>query len=180
MVENGYYFGFPHRAEAYPNSQEESRLVLERMQKPDLEYFHLTDKSPKEPFLRYLEANKITHDGELTHIINNSYPIVMEHKRYYNRPRPAQVNADIKPVKSLTANTPAYPAGHTFQAYLIANHLSKKHPKHHGEFFRIAKRIADARVSVGLHYPSDNEAGIALAKKYGEIEALAKPKGGFR
>ena len=30
MIENGYYFGFPHREEAYPNSQEESHLVLEQ------------------------------------------------------------------------------------------------------------------------------------------------------
>ena len=105
------------------------------MQEPDIEYFHLTDKSPKEPFLQYLDSLNLNHNEELTHIINNSYPIVMEHKRYYNRPRPAQVNADIKPVKSLTANTPAYPAGHTFQAYLIANHLSNKYPKHRKEFF---------------------------------------------
>ena len=180
MIENGYYFGFPHREEAYPNSQEESHLVLERMQEPDIEYFNLTDKSPKEPFLQYLESLNLNHKEELRNIINNSYPIIMEHKRYYNRPRPAQVNANIKPVKSLTANTPAYPAGHTFQAYLMAYYLSNKYPKHRKEFFRIAKRIADARVSVGLHYPSDNEAGIALAKKYEEIEALTKPKGGFR
>ena len=60
----------------------------------------------------------------------------------------------------------SYPAGHTFQSYLIAHHLSIKHPKHRDEFFQIAKRIADARVSVGLHYPSDNEGGIALANRY--------------
>jgi len=180
MVENGYYFGFPHRAEAYPNSQEESHLVLERMEEPDLEYFTLTDKSPKEPFLQYLETLNLNHEEELKNIINNSFPIIMEHKRYYNRPRPAQVNANIKPAKSLTAATPAYPAGHTFQAYLIANHLSKKYPKHRKEFYRIANRIANARVSVGLHYPSDNEAGIALAEKYRQNSALTKPKGGFR
>jgi len=180
MVENGYYFGFPHKVESYPNSQEESRLVLERMQEPDFEYFNLTDESPKVPFLHYLELHGLTHNGELSHIINNSYPIIMQHKRYYNRPRPAQVNANIKPAKSLTAATPAYPAGHTFQAYLIAQHLSNKYPKHRKEFYRIANRIANARVSVGLHYPSDNKAGIALAEKYEEMEALTKPKGGFR
>ena len=65
MIENGYYFGFPHREEAYPNSQEESHLVLERMQEPDIEYFTLTDKSPKEPFLQYLESLNLNHKEDL-------------------------------------------------------------------------------------------------------------------
>ncbi len=172
MVENGYYFGFPHRVEAYPNSQEESHLVLEQMEEPDLEYFNLTDKSPKEPFVQYLESLNLNHEKELKNIINKSFPIIMEHKRYYNRPRPAQVNANIKPAKSSTATTPAYPAGHTFQAYLMAHHLSNKYPKYRKEFYRIANRIANARVSVGLHYPSDNEGGIALAEKYQDIVSL--------
>ena len=175
-MESGYYFGFPHRSGEYPNSKEESAIVLERMKNPDMEFFTLADESPRKPFIEYLISQGYdSHEYELTQIIRKSYPIVMEHKGYYNRPRPYQVNSAIQPAESKTAATPAYPAGHTFQSYLIAYHLSNKYPKHRAEFFRIAKRIADARVSVGLHYPSDNEGGIALAEKYKDkLSAMCK------
>ena len=175
-MESGYYFGFPHRSGEYPNSKEESAIVLERMENPDMEFFTLADESPRKPFIEYLISQGYdSHEYELTQIIRKSYPIVMEHKGYYNRPRPYQVNSAIQPAESKTAATPAYPAGHTFQPYLIAYHLSNKYPKHRAEFFRIAKRIADARVSVGLHYPSDNEGGIALAEKYKDkLSAMCK------
>tara|TARA_B100000700_G_C15051838_1_gene860665 strand:- start:3131 stop:3658 length:528 start_codon:yes stop_codon:yes gene_type:complete len=175
-MESGYYFGFPHRSGEYPNSKEESAIVLERMENPDMEFFTLADESPRKPFIEYLISQGYdSHEYELTQIIRKSYPIVMEHKGYYNRPRPYQVNSAIQPAESKTAATPAYPAGHTFQSYLIAYHLSNKYPKHRAEFFRIAKRIADARVSVGLHYPSDNEGGIALAEKYKDkLSAMCK------
>jgi hypothetical protein len=54
----------------------------------------------------------------------------------------------------------------------MAHHLSNKYPKYRKDFYRIANRIANARVSVGLHYPSDNEGGIALAEKYQDIVSL--------
>ena len=36
-----------------------------------------------------------------------------------------QVNKNIKPIDISTAQTPAYPAGHAFQAYYLAKILSK-------------------------------------------------------
>ena len=136
------------------------------MERPDYEFFKLSDMSPKTPFLEYLKQENLPiQESELTQVIRISIPVIMEHKRFYNRPRPAQVNSQIKPVYSSTAQTPAFPAGHTCQSYLIATYLSQKYPSHRQEFFRIAKRIADSRVSVGLHYPSDNQAGVKLAKE---------------
>lgn len=171
MIESGYYFGFPHKSEAYINSQKESIIVLEKMKNPDIEFFKLSDSSSKEPFKAYLKSKNLNYSEEtLSKIVKQSYPVIMSHKNYYNRPRPSQVNSNIIPAKSTTAMTPSYPAGHTFQSHLLAYHLSSKYPKHEKEFFRIAKRIADARVSVGLHYPSDNEEAIVLAKKYAMLK----------
>ena len=110
-MESGYYFGFPHRSGEYPNSKEESAIVLERMENPDMEFFTLADESPRKPFIEYLISQGYdSHEYELTQIIRKSYPIVMEHKGYYNRPRPYQVNSAIQPAESKTAATPAYPA----------------------------------------------------------------------
>ena len=163
LSESGYYFGFPHRSEAYPDSFTESKKVIGKMANPDTEYFLLSDKTPKTPFITYLTENNLDFsENNLSEIVKESYPIIMAHKRYYNRPRPAQVNSSIKPAQSSTANTPSHPAGHTLQSYLLAEHLSESHPQHKSAFFTIAKRIADARVSVGLHYPSDNQRAIEI------------------
>ena len=102
--------------------------------------------------------------SELKRIIDDSFPIIKSLKNYYNRPRPSQVNAKIKPFASSTASTPSYPSGHAFQAFLVAKHLSKKYPFRTFKFYSIAERIAKARVSVGLHYPSDNDFSRNLAQ----------------
>ena len=53
--------------------------------------------------------------------------------------------------------TPAYPAGHSYQAYLLSKYLSKKYPNKRELFRKIALRCDDCRVKAGLHYPSDGE-----------------------
>lgn len=161
----GYYPFKKVRTNKYPDSYKESKQVLKAMKKPDEEYFYLSDESPRTPFIKYLERENLEYDSdEIQKIINDSYPIIKTIKDYYNRPRPAQINPAIKAYESKTANTPAYPSGHSFQAFLIAKHLSKKYPLRTLTFYSIANRISRARVSVGLHYPSDNEMSKKLAQ----------------
>ena len=161
---NGYDESKPHKEGYYPDSKRESDVVLRKMKNPDMEYFLLTDESPREGFVEYMDRKGLSYDAnELERIIKESYDVIMAHKRYYNRPRPAQVNSEIKPAESVSASTPSYPSGHAYQAYLIAQHLSKQYPLHYFAFYRIANRTAKARVSVGLHYPSDNKKAFELA-----------------
>jgi hypothetical protein len=137
------------------------------MAKPDMEYFLLTDKSPRTAFIQYLQDQNLSYQPEeLERIVQESLPVIVSLKNYYNRPRPAQVNLAIVAQPSETAQTPAYPAGHAIQAYLIAKHLAKQHPVHYLQFYRIAHRIAKARVSVGLHYPSDNDKAFEIAHNF--------------
>ena len=136
------------------------------MKNPDKEYFNMSDKSPRYPFYHYLDSKGLKYnDKEIEKIIKDSYPVIKVLKNYHNRPRPAQVNDKIKPIPSKTANTPSYPSGHALQAYLIAKHLSKKYPFRTYKFYSIADKIANSRVSYGLHYPSDNTYAKELAKK---------------
>mgnify|MGYP001196051086 CR=1 FL=1 len=163
----GYYSDKDTKSYLYPNSEVESKKVLRMMKNPDMEYFLLSDASPKKPFIDYLDNNNLDYDiSELKRIINDTYPVIMSIKKYYNRPRPQKVNNLIKAQDSETANTPSYPAGHTFQSYVIAKSLSKIHPLHTFKFYRIAERIAKSRVSAGLHYPSDNTFSRHLARYF--------------
>ena len=156
----------PARKESYPESFAESKTVLKRMKRPDMEYFQLTDKSPRKAFMKYMDEQNLEYDpDDLKRVIVDSHPILMRYKDYYNRPRPNQVNPNIQAYPSETSATPAYPSGHAFQSYLLAKHLSRKYPLHYFSFYSIANRIAKARVSLGLHYPSDNRKAFELAHR---------------
>ncbi len=164
----GYFPEKPSRTDDFPNSYREAQTVLRKMKRPDFEYFELTDASPRHAFTKYMDEKGLDYDPEfLKQIIEDTQDIMRGYKDYYNRPRPAQVNTDITSHESYraseTAKTPAYPSGHAFQAYVLAQKLSRKYPLHYFKFFRIADRIANARVSVGLHYPSDNTKAHKLA-----------------
>jgi len=161
---NGYDGGTT-RFHLYPDSVKESKVVKKLMAKPDLEYFEKSDKDLLKPFREYHESNGLEYDKKtLKEITKHGFEIVMAHKKYYNRPRPAQVNSDIEPKKTNTANTASYPSGHAFQSFMVAKHLGEKYPKHKRKFYEMAHRIAASRVSVGLHYPSDNTKAFALAR----------------
>lgn len=160
----GYYPDKPFRPQDYLDSEKESLKVQRKMQNPDDEYFELTDQTPIIAFYEYLDAKGLDYSrDEILKIIHDTEPTLMALKNYYNRPRPAQVNSTLQPRKSSTAQSPSYPSGHAFQAFLIAEHLGKKYPLHYFKFQRIAHRIADARVKAGLHYPSDNRAAYRMA-----------------
>lgn len=160
----GYDNTRAHKPEHYPDSLRESKIVLRKMKNPDKEYFDLTDKSPRTAFTEYMDRKGLSYDAEeLRQITKESYSLIMALKKYYNCPRPYQVNSEIQPADSVSDKSASYPSGHAFQSYLFAQHLSKKHPLHYFAFYRIANRIAKARVSVGLHYPSDNKKAFELA-----------------
>ena len=83
---------------------------------------------------------------------------IMYYKRLYNRARPVQMAPEIvDALDSTTANTPAFPSGHAFQAYYAAKLLSKWEPARKKEWEDIAERVANIRIIAGLHYPSDRD-----------------------
>jgi hypothetical protein len=150
---------------SYPNSSKEIEQVKKAMKTPDWEFFRLTDESPQTAFNDYLLINNLpSADAEMNQVIRDSYDFIIALKKYHNRPRPDEIS-DIISAPSKTANTSAYPSGHALQSYLIAKMLSRKHPERRRDFEKIADRIANARVSVGLHYPSDGAYAKRLSKE---------------
>ena len=142
----------------YPNNNEEAILVkkyMNKRSKKDVDFFYKTNKGVHYAFLPYVEEN----EEELKKIIKDPFVklIVYGNKYLINRARPEQVDNTIKPLNTDTAQTPAFPAGHAYQAHVLYKKLSKKYPKKKELFKRLSYECDYCRIKAGLHYPSDGE-----------------------
>ena len=92
--------------------------------------------------------------------------IIFFFKYLINRQRCWNINKSIKPINIDTAQTPAYPAGHAYQAYLLSKILSKKYPEKKELFDNLAYKCDKCRVLAGLHYPSDGKFSKTLVNLF--------------
>lgn len=141
----------------YPDNREESQIVKAYTERQDAHYlrrFRETDESVAHAFDKLVKDDLET----LVRIITRPHVLVviMSLKIIINRARPAQVDPTLRAMPSLTAQTPAFPSGHAFQAYYLAKVLSDRYPERRREFNLLAEECALSRVYAGLHYPSDN------------------------
>jgi len=142
----------------YPCSEAESKEVYNIMKKRTVEdehFFYDTDESVTVEFKKWVpETNE-----QLNEMLDPYDYILYSLKYLINRPRPEQVNEDVKQNKlhTYTGITPAYPSGHTLQAFILAHKLSEKYPSRKKELFDLAEKCGRARINAGVHYPSDHE-----------------------
>jgi hypothetical protein len=140
----------------YP-SNEEILVVKDAVRRRTIaqtRLFTLTDESVAHAFHPKVQESP----RELQDIITRYQVLIpmMFFKCVINRARPKQVDPTIASLHSDTAFTPAYPSGHAFQAYYLAHILSQRYPEQTQGLWSLAEDCASARVSAGLHYPSDN------------------------
>lgn len=95
-------------------------------------------------------------------------PLVAKLKVHFNRPRPFQLANYYKlklfPFDSFSANSSSFPSGHTIQAYVYLNVIANKHPHLYKFSQVIINDVAESRINLGVHYPSDND----FSKEIGE------------
>jgi len=88
--------------------------------------------------------------------------LVLKSKYHFNRARPYQLSfyfinqEELNPLKTVSGHSPAYPSGHTLQAEVMGDILSHHFPEHKEVFETIKRRVAQSRIIIGVHYPSDN------------------------
>ena len=97
-------------------------------------------------------------------LIKESAPVILELKKYHNRPRPYELDKNLKAVKMKSMNTPSYPSGHSAQGMLIASVLKDKYGKAKA-FMKTAENISDSRNMAHAHYSSDSKNGTKLGKQ---------------
>ena len=142
----------------YPNNKDEVEIVRDFVNSRDKFFvglFELTDPGVSSAFVEHVPESL----SELSAVITQPHLVyfVKFIKGAINRPRPKQIDPSLHTLSSTTAATPAYPSGHAFQAYYLANILSKRYPEKAELFDVIADNCALCRVYAGLHFPSDNE-----------------------
>jgi hypothetical protein len=101
-------------------------------------------------------------------LFDDTLPIIMKLKFYFQRPRPYQLAEMYKlklfPYESKSADSPSYPAGHTLQASVICHVLGNHFPEKFDFFENLAKDIEYSRLYLGIHYPSDNDYSLYVAE----------------
>jgi acid phosphatase (class A) len=94
--------------------------------------------------------------------------ICQHFKVNFDRPRPAQLfdyfGMAVPTMESEVALTPAYPSGHAFAAWFLALYFTQKYPTLKPQLEALAEEIGQNRIKAGLHYPSDYDGGVRLAK----------------
>jgi hypothetical protein len=105
----------------------------------------------------------------LTKVTEDLGSFIVQLKNHYQRPRPFQVafytEQNLHPYDSVSAQSPSYPSGHAMQSFLIFNIIAYHYEDKKEQLLKIAKQIADSRIIMGIHYPSDNAFGIQVVKE---------------
>src|SRR5688500_12670462 len=81
----------------------------------------------------------------------------------FNRARPNQLEPAIKNLEHTM--WPAYPSGHATFAYTNAFLLQELFPEYKDVIYRDAYECAHSREILGVHFPSDSEAGKILGRQ---------------
>ena len=120
-----------------------------------------------ESFKSVAEKKNIDYPSKLVKsLIDDSSDVIMELKKYYNRPRPKvvaeEVGVKLDDIELKTMKTPSYPSGHSAQGFLVGKVLADKYPEASKDFIKEAKDISYSRNVAKAHYKSDSRFGEQL------------------
>ena len=114
----------------------------------------------------FVNKKRVFPSELVTKLLKESTKPILKIKQYHNRKRPNVVakefGINLPYVKMASAQTPAFPSGHSAQAYLIKEVLSDMFPELTSQFDKAAKNISTSRIMANVHYESDKEAGEKL------------------
>lgn len=160
---NERYFKIYPTLYLYPNNYKEINIVkqyinVSQNNQTILDFIKLTDESVAHAFVQHINENiEELHNYEREIVL-----YILFFKYLFNRARPKQIDTSVNIFNSISANTPAFPSGHSMQGLYLAKKLSKKYPEKQELFYKIADDCGKARIYAGLHYPSDHYFGQFL------------------
>lgn len=137
-----------------PPPEEVEAARAEREMKPEMVASALSPAPARRACPRLFKLlDKVGEDGKA---VNHHA------KAFWNTRRPYVASPEVKALID-AHNNPAYPSGHTSGSLIWAEVLGQVFPQQREPLRRRAEEIAQHRVLVGMHYPSDIEGGRQLA-----------------
>jgi acid phosphatase (class A) len=154
-------------------TQNDIRIMMSKMESitaEDLIFARDCEESWEQIFIDFFTAKGIEEGmGELHRIDDQTEPLLFFLKNAINRPRPYQLayamDIPLYPIIHTDACSAAYPSGHALSAYVISEYYSRKYPQYRPELILLGERIANSRVQMGIHFPSDSK----ISKKICEM-----------
>ncbi len=149
----------------HPDNEEEIPAVLAAMKNKKLEPVEMkeTDVDARDMLFDLVDDE----EEDYADLINDLEIYTTKEKVRYNRARPYQVSDKIEKPKTHTIDTPSFPSGHSIEAFGIAVALAHKFPDKKKALMDVAEKISDARVEMGVHYPSDKKVGKQIGEMIG-------------
>jgi len=134
--------------------------------KSDIDFIMDVDNDPAFPLKIILNQHDLPFPKKkFATLYSILQPIILDLKAYFNRPRPYELDTSIYYISSHTHQNASYPSGHVAYAALVEKILSEDHPKHSHDYKQAVDSVGKARIQMGVHYPSDNQAGKDLVDK---------------
>lgn len=119
-------------------------------------------------FIRNQPAEQEHIETTTQQIVDDVLPVITKLKYYFNRPRPSQLalyyNLKLFPTYSYFTSSPSYPSGHCTLSQVIGIVLGNHYPHTWGVMQTFMKDVAESRLHMGVHFPSDNNAAILTAR----------------
>lgn len=142
--------------------------ITSDLSRKDIDLVMKVDATPANLFLPILQDQRLPFPTKLyDKCLYQLNPIILKLKYKYLRPRPEQLasvyNKKINVITTASHQTPAYPSGHVAQGGMCAALLSWLYPDLSSKFYGMVETVGMARVLQGVHYPSDNDAGMLLS-----------------
>jgi len=149
----------------HPDNEEEIPAVLAAMKNKKLEPVEMkeTDVDARDMLFDLVDDE----EEDYADLINDLEIYTTKEKVRYNRARPYQVSDKIEKPKTHTIDTPSFPSGHSIESFGIAVALAHKFPDKKKALMDVAEKISDARVEMGVHYPSDKKVGKQIGEMIG-------------
>ena len=166
LAPRGYVLSMPNATLLHPDSTEEAMVVRERVQERTPEEIALFEKTDQTVASAFVDIVPELDSQYLDYIVGTHNAVILTLKYGINRLRPYQLGTgptldNVLP--STSAHTPAFPSGHSYQAYVLADHLAKLFPDRKDKLFQTAESIGQSRIAAGHHFPSDHAFGRWLA-----------------
>lgn len=127
----------------------------------EIMYANIIDEQLLDTWEEYIASFGYTVPvAQLDRWIRPLTPIIDYFKVQYNRPRPFQLaglwNIPLYPTVRYGSTSASYPSGHTLQSLFIYHHLVELYPRETRQWLQMVCDVADTRLDLGVHYPSDN------------------------